>query len=412
LPGGRTLLFSVARGALVGTDASVEALDLASRRRTPLVENATEGRYAAGGFLLFARQGVLYSIRFDPASLTTSGEAVRLGEVMHAAGGNSPGGSSGAAQFDISSDGTLAVVAGGSTPSQATEPAWVDEGAAGKALPLETASYLAPRLSRDGSRIAVMAGPGGTLVVGVGDLISTSIRDAVFPVWTADGSSLITAVRGSGMRQEIQRVPLSGGKPEPVVAGMNLLWPSSVSRDGRWLAYVETHPVSGNDIWVVELAPGRAPTPVLATPADETHPSFSPDGKWLLYVSDGYPYIRRFPGPGREARISRNRATAPIWAPDGRSVLLLELPGASSNSIMRLSVETSGDRVVVGAPAVFATGRFIASTPVGGFDVTPDGRRLLATRVTPSSQPPDAAQIAVLRLVVHADLSGGVRPRP
>jgi Tol biopolymer transport system component len=227
-------------------------------------------------------------------------------------------------------------------------------------------------------------------------------------VWTADGSSLIVAVRGNGTRQEIHRVGLSGGDSEPIVTGANLLWPSSVSRDGRWLAYVETHPVSGNDIWVVELEPNRTPTRVLATPADESHPAFSPDGKWLLYVSDEYLYVRPFPGPGREARITRTRATAPIWASDGRSVWFVDTSGAiGEQQIMRLPVDTSGARVVVGNPAVFATGPFGWSTPVGGFDVTPDGKRLLVT-LRRSSPQPGATQPAVLQLIVHADLSGGV----
>jgi serine/threonine-protein kinase len=409
LPDGQTLLFSVMRSAIVGTESSVEALDPASGRRTLLVENATDGRYGTGGFLVFARQGVLYSRRLDLSSLTTAGEPVRLGEVMHATGGNSPGISSGVAQFDISADGTLALLGGGPVPSPVTVPAWVSEGRPAEPLPLDAASHLAPRLSPDGLRFIVMIGATGSAVIGVGDMLPTPIGNGVFPVWTPDGSSLIMAVRGGGLRQELHRVRLSGGESEALVKGPNLLWPSSVSSDGRWLAYVETHPAGGNDIWVVALEPNRTPTPVLATPANESHPAFSPDGRWLLYISDEYLYVRPFPGPGRETRITRNRAMAPIRAPDGRSVLFLDAWGAASPRIMRLPVDTSGDRVVVGDPGVFATGPFGASTPVGGFDVTPDGRRLLVLLSRPAPNP-EATQPAVLQLMVHADLSGGVRP--
>jgi Tol biopolymer transport system component len=227
-------------------------------------------------------------------------------------------------------------------------------------------------------------------------------------MWTADGESLVVAFRGNGMRQEIHRLSLAGGETEPLALGANLLWPSSVSRDGRWLAYIETHPVSGNDIWVVELEPKRAPTPVLVTPADERHAAFSPDGKWLLYVGDEYLYVRPFPGPGREARLTRNRVTAPIWAPDGRSVLFVDASERSNErQIVRLPVDTSGERVVVGNPTVVAIGQFNTSTPVGGFDVTPDGGRLLVTRRSPQA---NATEAAMLQLIIHADLSGGVRP--
>jgi Tol biopolymer transport system component len=341
-----------------------------------------------------------------------SGQPTRLGEVMHAVSGSAPASSSGAAQFDISSDGTLALLAGGVNPSFTAQLVWMGQDRATEPLALEPGSYLAPRLSPDGSRFAVMVGIGRSDVVGAGDLLSTSIGDATFPVWTPDGSSLMVAAGAGGMRQQIHRVPLSGGTPEPIVTGANLLWPSHVSRDGRWLAYVETHPVSGNDIWVADLGPNRTPpSAVLATTANETHPSFSPDGKWLAYLSDGALYVRPFQGGGRETRIARGPCHAPIWAPDGRAVLFIDIgdSAAAAQRIMRLPIDTSRDRVVVGTPTAVAAGRFASSTPVGGFDVTPDGRRLLVLLAT-TPPPADDASPPALRLIVHADLSGGARP--
>ncbi len=349
----------------------------------------------------------LHSVRLDGSSLSITGQPVRLGEVMHAVSGNAPRASSGVAQFDISSDGTLALLGGGALPKMITELAWVRADGAPEPLPLETGSYLAPRLSPDGSRVVVMSGHNGTVVIGATDLLPTSVGNVSFPAWTPDGSSLLVAVRRDDLRQEIQRVRLAGGTPEPIVTGAHLLWPSHVSRDGRWLVYVETHPGTGNDIWMVELGPQRTPVPVLATPANETHPMFSPDGRWLLYVSDDYLYVRPFPGPGREARIWRTQVSSPMWAPDGRSVLFMDRSGGATR-IMRLPVDTSGDRVAVGNSSQVASGRFAGTTPVGGFDVTPDGSRLLVILGGPPP-PSDAAQPAALQLIVHADLSGGAR---
>jgi len=346
-------------------------------------------------------------VRLDVSSLSITGEPVRLGEVMHAVSGNAPGSSSGVAQFDISSDGTLALLGGGALPKMITELAWVRANGATEPLPLETGSYLFPRLSPDGSRFVVMNESSGSVVIGATDLLPTSIGNGIFPVWTPDGSSLLVAVRGNSLHQEIHRVRLAGGTPEPIVTGAHLLWPSHVSRAGRWLVYVETHPVTGNDIWMVELGAQRTPVPVLATPANETHPMFSPDGRWLLYVSDYYLYVRPFPGPGREARIWRTEVSSPIWAPDGRSVLFMDRSGGATR-IMRLPIDTSGDRVAVGNSSVMASGRFGGTTPVGGFDVTPDGSRLLAI-LGPPPPPSDAAQPAALQLIVHADLSGSAR---
>jgi serine/threonine-protein kinase len=407
LPGGRTLLFSVIRNLIVGAESSVEALDLQSGRRTRLVENATDARYH-DGFLLFAREGSLYSVRLDVASLSITGQPARLGEVMHAVAGNAPASSSGVAQFDISSDGTLALVGGGALPKMITDLAWVRANGATEAVPLEAGSYIAPRLSPDGSRFVIMTVLDRSVVVGTTDLLPTSVGSAIFPVWAPDGASLFAAVRRNAVHREIHRIRLADDTRELIVAGAHLLWPSHVSRDGRWLAYVETHPVTGNDIWMVELGAQRTPVAVLATPANETHPMFSPDGRWLLYLSDSYLYVRPFPGPGREARIWRTpQVNSPVWAPDGRSVFFFDYSDGSTR-IMRLPVDASGDRVTVGNPSVVASGRFGLTTPVGGFDVTPDGSRLLVTLGAPPP-PSDAAKPAALQIIVHADLSGGAR---
>jgi Tol biopolymer transport system component len=252
-----------------------------------------------------------------------------------------------------------------------------------------------------------MTGLGQSVVIGATDLLPTPVRGAIFPVWTPDGPSLLVAVRGTALHQEIHRVRLADDTREPIVTGAHLLWPSDVSRDGRWLVYVETHPVTGNDIWMVELGAQRTPVPVLATPANETHPMFSPDGRWLLYLSDGYLYVRPFPGSGREARIWRTQVSSPVWAPDGRSVLFFDHSGGATR-IVRLPVNASGDRVTVGNSSVVASGRFALTTPVGGFDITPDGSRLLVILGAPPP-PSDAAKPAALQLIVHADLSGGAR---
>ncbi len=158
LPGGRTtVLFTVTRHVLATPGSSVEAVDLATGKRTRLVDDATDGRYAPGGYLLFARQGALYSLRFDPASLKTSGEPARLSDgVIHAVGGSSPGSASGAAQYDISTSGALVLLRGGGLEAKQTQLVWASRGGTLDPLPMAVASYLAPQVSPDGGRIAMM----------------------------------------------------------------------------------------------------------------------------------------------------------------------------------------------------------------------------------------------------------------
>lgn len=92
-------------------------------------------------------------------------------------------------------------------------------------------------------------------------------------------------------------------------ASRSAVWASSLDRDGRFLAYVESYPITGQDIWVLDLEDDEAlPRSLHATNFDETHPMFSPDGNWLAFVSDksgeDRVYIERFPEGGLQYEAS------------------------------------------------------------------------------------------------------------
>jgi len=90
-----------------------------------------------------------------------------------------------------------------------------------------------------------------------------------------------------------------------------------------WLAFSsdrDGHP----DVFVVGY-PGGTPRPVTHGPSSETAPVWSPDGRSLLFVSDrtgNYDLWRvRADGSGL-ARLTRSGDddSAPDWAPDGRRI--------------------------------------------------------------------------------------------
>jgi hypothetical protein len=388
LPGGRAVLCTVIRDPIAMQDSSVEAVELATGARTRLIDNATDARYSGGGVLLFARHGALYSVAFDPTSLHVTGEPVQVSDdVMHAVGGGRPGQSGGAAQYDVAPDGTVAVIAGGTNAGAARHLVWVSRGGRVERFLQEIGGFLGPRLSRDDSR-AVMRKAPDVALIGARDGLATSlIRSALFPVWSHDETRVMVALRGDTGRQEILGVPLSGAKTELVVGGSNPLWPSSASHDGKFLAYVESNPATGNDIWVVGLSPKIDPVPVVVTSAFEGYPMFSPDGKWLAYAVDegegdaNGVFVRPFPGPGRAERIAEAGSTSPVWSRDGTSVLYGRLTGDGANiqEILQVQIDTGGDRLRLGPRTTFATGVFNRSIPVSSFDVTADRMRILTT---------------------------------
>ena len=100
--------------------------------------------------------------------------------------------------------------------------------------------------------------------------------------------------------------------------------PGSWSPDGQPLAFVERHPTTGRDIWL--LPGGRRSDSRLATGVrrDEGSPRFSPDGRWLAYVSNesgpAHVYVRASNGSGASRRLSVSSGSEPVWRPDGSGV--------------------------------------------------------------------------------------------
>jgi eukaryotic-like serine/threonine-protein kinase len=407
LPGGGAILFTV-QASLLGELTAIDALVLDTGERRRLVERGSDARYAAG-HLLFAREGALFAVGFDPASLAVHGEPFRvLPDLMHAVHGNSPGVSSGAAQFDLSADGMLAFLPGGPLWAGTVDLGWVERGGRIERLDVRPMSYLAPKVSPDGRRLAV-AGKSGTeaanavytidLARGIPTMIA---RDAVFPLWTPDGTRLIAALRQATGRQEIYAIPLAeAGEPSRIAGSRFPLFPGSISADGRWLAYVESNPATGNDIWVVGLDPAAEPRPVVQTSANEGYPAFSPDGAWLAYSSTeggvAEVYVQPFPGPGRREQVSSGGGISPVWAPDGRSIHYLD-PARGRALVVPV---TPGTPLQFGQPAVFADGAFRGATPVGALDIARDGRRLLVTVPGADPGPPPRPHDGQLHVIVN-----------
>jgi hypothetical protein len=114
LPGGRALLFTVWKGGDFST-AEVWALSLTTGERKRLLPSAVAPRYVAPGFLVFARGGGLFAVRFDAERLTTSGEAIPIID------GVWTDRLSGTAHYAVSPSGTMVYAAGGDTLERRAE---------------------------------------------------------------------------------------------------------------------------------------------------------------------------------------------------------------------------------------------------------------------------------------------------
>ena len=108
LPGGRTLLFAIAADT-AGERSRIEVQPLPSGEPKVVVEDGSDPRYLSTGHLIFARGGVLFAASFDMQRLELSAEPVAVLDGVWRGAANL---GIGAAQFAVSSSGTLAYLPG------------------------------------------------------------------------------------------------------------------------------------------------------------------------------------------------------------------------------------------------------------------------------------------------------------
>ncbi|MBI3404317.1 MAG: PD40 domain-containing protein [Acidobacteria bacterium] len=264
----------------------------------------------------------------------------------------------------------------------------MDRKGAIQALPFQGKQFFNPRLSPDGRGIAVGVSAANDQIW-VGDLSRGTMVRLTFepqnsdaPVWTPDGKRIIYS-QDDGKSMNIYWRPADGsGQPERLTNSPNRQTAVSVSRDGRWMAFVEQDPKTGNDIWVMPLSGGGKPVPFVRTPFNEVHPGFSPDGRWMVYASNETGrmevYAAPFPGPGGRIPISNDGGEMPKWSNDEKEIIYFR-----TGRFYRVPVKLQPKLEVGKAEFLFEAPWFSAYTSfqmVLNYDLMPDGRHLLMSK--------------------------------
>ena len=416
LPEDQAVLFADSTNAANWANAQIAVQAVETGERRNLVPGATQPRYASSGHLLYAQAGTLTAAPFDARRLELTGAAVPvLEEVMvHTA--------TGAAQYSISSTGTLVYLAGGFGGGQ-SRMVWVNRNGEEQLLPAAARNYLFPSVSPDGRRVAV-----GILEQESHAWVYDTSRDTLTrltfegnensnPTWTPDGERIAFRSDRTGRINLFWQMADGSGGTEQLTTSENGPVPSSFPTDGQRLAFMEVHPSTGFDIWALQLSDPSASSgqvrkaqPFLNTPYEETAPVFSPDGHWMAYMSNESGrreiYVQPYPGPGGKWQISPDGGMEPVWNPNGR-----ELFYRSGDTMMAVEVEVGQASTPVssgqagrpvatafspGRPRVlFDAGQYLP-TPLTfpNYDVSPDGQRFLMLKATEQEQA--ATQINVV----------------
>jgi Tol biopolymer transport system component len=338
--------------------------------------------------ILFAKGTELFAVPFDVGTLAVTGAAER---VLDVATTMIFGGVISMPLVAIDREGSIAY-----TPAlHGAEGTLVriDGNERLTAIPIASAAYNSPRLSPDGSRVALsIADERGRpdiwiIDVARGTRLRLTTEGGQFPAWSPDGRAVTFAAIGAPETERgagLLRVPADGSGTVSAVTDSRLRQqPSTLSLDGKILVFAQLMDVRGrfqSDLY--QLTEGGAPVAILATPADERSPALAPDGRWVAYVSNSTGrdevYIKNLSPGGATLPVSNSGGFQPVWARDGRSLFYRE-----ADRLMRSTFDGSSARLGNSAFAMALSRATFGNSPdAADYDVGPDGSLTLIRRDT------------------------------
>jgi serine/threonine protein kinase/Tol biopolymer transport system component len=386
LPSGQTILFTLASGGGGNRwdTAKIVVQSLRTGERKTLIEDGSDARYLPTGHIVYARSGVLFAVPFDAERLQVTPGPVPVIEGVRRAAATATG----TAQFSVSNTGSLIYIPGPATTTANEQAlALVDRKGVAEHLKVRPAAYEFPRVSPDGSRIAVGTEDGKDANIWIYDLsASTAIRQLTFagrnkvPVWTTDGKRVVFQSDREGDLAIFWQLADGTGTAERLTKPDKdtVHVPESFSADGKILSF-DVERSSSHSLWTLALEDKKtAAFSDVQSSNFLTASSFSPDGRWLAYESsaaDGATsvFVQPFPPTGAKYLAAAN-AIHPIWSPDGR-----ELFFNSRGQFSVVSVVTRPSFAVGNTTALRSAGAVRERGP--GFprdsDVLPDGNRVI-----------------------------------
>ena len=383
LPEGRAVLFTLvgSQAAVSAANSQIAVLDLETAEVRVLIQGGSNPRYSATGDIVYAVEGTLRAVGFDPDRLEVIGDPVPVLDGV----ATKP---SGGANFALSADGSLVFQQGeAAIGGQGAATVWVTREGEESELPLGRNQFSVPRLSPDGTRMAVLVNTGGVNTLWVYDVATgASLRltqegTASTPVWTPDGERIIFSSNvDTSPVFNIYSVAANGSSaPQPILVtedGSDFV--TGISPDGQRVAFARLLDDPGTasvhrEIWEVAIDANSDATPLLHGQYSRGNAEYSPDGRWLAYRSDESGqleiYVEPYPGPGPKTPVSIGGGDGVVWSADG-SELFYESP----EGLMAVGIDRNG--VVSSRELLFSWRYFRTNGQTRNYHVAPDGRFL------------------------------------
>jgi len=180
LPGGKSILFTAGPEPY---KVVVKSLESGECRELFAGDTAC---YLRTGHIVYALENNLFAIAFDPDRLDVKGGPVSIVEGIFRTT---------APQYSVSQSGTLVYVPGASTGAGPKRTlVWVDRNGKEESVPAQPNDYRTPRISPDGTNVALTAYTDGKADIRVWDLVRGTMSRLTFdesadtyPLWTPDG---------------------------------------------------------------------------------------------------------------------------------------------------------------------------------------------------------------------------------
>ena len=372
-PDGQKVVFTIWSGTL--STAKLATASLPGGDVVPLELPGVRPLAVIDRILVYVQaDGAVMAVTLDRSGRHAAGSPTPVldpVEVRHGANGNS--------EIFVSKGGALLTSRGGLN----TRLAWIAPD--GKVTPLssETRQFGNPRLSPDGSRIAVAIKDGGKSAIWIYEITTgtflrlSSPEAATSPSWTPDGNSVIYTALGTEKRSAIWRQNADGGSPAvKLFDALGLTIQSVVAPDGRSVIYVGY----ANNDWQLFRVALDSPTVarrLVEHLTGEVTPAFSPDGRWVMITtpeqSGSEVNVRSYPDPSARVQVSAGGGENGVWAPDGSRVYYTLGNGPLLSATLAMAPRL---RVVARDTVFKATPVLPGSGPASPQDVARDGRFL------------------------------------
>ena len=378
LPGGGAVLFTIMNTAV--ENAQIAVYERSTGEYRVLVPGGSNPRYVPSGHIVYGVGGTLRAVGFDVDRLEVTNDPIPVLDGVITK-------NSGAAEFSVSQNGSLVYITGDLDSGATRSLVWVDREGREEALAAEPRAYTSPRISPDGTRLALDIRDQEN-DIWIWDFARETLSRFTFhpnvdgrQVWTRDGQQLVFESHREGEGNVFAKAARGTGQVERLTESPRHQDPLSVSPDGASILFEDGR--TPRNLSLLPFSGGGETRPLLHSEFNETNGEIAPDSRWLAYQSDesgqDEVYVRPFPNVDEgQWQISRGGGEEPLWAPNGRELFYV----APEGQLMAVPVH-SDENFDFGSPEIAVSQRYFRRSGAGrGYDISPDGERFLMIKET------------------------------